>query len=112
MGLRLEYRESDQKYRFWSTVVDAWLTDWLDRDGCLHYLYERWLREFQKSFIKEYFCFPHNWCDKDRTLHKNDVGWDLHRKWIEQLFEKAEDEYDEFIEARFKDALRLIHLDG
>lgn len=102
MGLRLQYRETDDKYRFWNTVIDEWVTDWIDREGALRFLYQRDYLEFQTRIIERYFTFPHNLLRKDDgRVARNLEGWQRYEEWHDELSGKTEGQYMEFIDETF-----------
>lgn len=51
------------KYRIWSTVVDDYITDSMDKDELLRYLFWNKFEFLIKEMTQEMICFPHHWTD-------------------------------------------------
>lgn len=62
----IKYRKKDDKYRQWSTVVNAYTTDWLTRDEMLKYIEKRWKKELKDKLKYERENFPKGWGNKDK----------------------------------------------
>lgn len=62
----IKFRKKDNKYRQWSTVVDAYVTDWLTRDEMLDYIEKRWKDDLKEKIKQERLNFPRGWGNKDK----------------------------------------------
>ena len=62
----IKHRKKDNKYRQWSTIVDAYCTDWLTRDEMIEYIAERWRKETEERIKAEREKFPKGWGNKDK----------------------------------------------
>ena len=107
MGWRFD--KQGDKYRVWSTVVDEYLTDWLDRSDVLAYIYQDRLESFKKGIIELYMSFP----DKRGTIEGNKIHMDRNLRvcysiWTIELFNLEDEEYDQELERKFNEALEFM----
>lgn len=61
MGLRLLIDAEKQKVRFWSTIVDRYLTDWLTRKEAIQFIRKRKEAALEVEMRDEEENFPANW---------------------------------------------------
>jgi hypothetical protein len=99
------------KFRIWSTVSDAWLTDWLIREEAVKFYYDDALLAFKKQVIEKYLSFPHHWPDHDSDRMKviiNEEGSERYIAWMEELRGKTGEEYPAFINETFERIIKSI----
>lgn len=65
MALHLSVNEDKTKFRFWSTIVDKYLSPWLSRDEALVFIRARKQAQLEVEMREETENFPLNWFDKD-----------------------------------------------
>lgn len=110
MGWRFE--QKDDKFRVWSTVVDDYLTDWLDRSQVLEYIYESRLRQFKKEIIEVSLTFPDKTMRVESNIFHSDMTRrDVHTKWIKALHLLKGDTHDTEIDRAFQEALDSMGVD-
>lgn len=63
MGWMIEIKED--KYRVWSTVVDDYITEPMDKDELIRFLFWSKFETLIEDMLEEMVCFPHNWTDKE-----------------------------------------------
>jgi len=57
--------QKNGKFRFWSTISDDWLTDWLTHNEAVQHLNDENIKRAKLQLIEEYFNFPAGWYDKE-----------------------------------------------
>lgn len=100
-----EIAQRADKFRIWSTISDAWLTDWITREEAVQLYYDDALMIFKKQIIEKYLAFPHHWTEQGpgwRTLIINEEGSERYLAWMRELSEKSEEEYEAFIDETFE----------
>jgi hypothetical protein len=108
MGWQIAQRAG--KFRIWSTVSDAWLTDWLTRDEAIKFYYDDALLAFQKKIIEKYFSFPHHWLQHDnRQVIINQEGSEKYLAWLSELMDKPDEEYAAFVNETFEQVMKDIN---
>jgi hypothetical protein len=103
MGWKIAQQKG--KFRIWSTVSDAWLTDWMTREEALKFYYDDALLRFEKQFIEKYLSFPHHWPEHgngQRAVIVNQEGRARYLAWMHELTCKSDEEYSAFIDETFK----------
>lgn len=68
MSLQLKHREKDNMWRAWTTMSDAWLTDWMSESEMKAYLVWRRERRYKLDVIEIIMSFPHGYSKKDDSL--------------------------------------------
>lgn len=53
------------QYKFFSTVVDRYLTDWMDREEAIRYIIDDRFHKCLDDLDHERENFPKGWTDKD-----------------------------------------------
>lgn len=114
--MELRVKQKDGKYRFWCTMEDEWISEWLDRDGALRFLYKREYSrsqiQFQLQYIKTFLRFPQGFLKmKGDETWTNPDGCSEHKTWVGEVNEKGVDEVYEFVENRFTGILSELGLD-
>ena len=107
-----EIAQKAGKVRIWSTISDAWLTDWLTRDEALSFYYDDALLTFKKHVIKTCLSFPHHWPEHGngrRAVCINQEGSDRYLAWIKELASKPDEDYESFVDETFNTLLERLH---
>ena len=61
------------KYRFWSTICDDWLSDWMTREEALNWLENMKKKGLKREMDKERDSFPDGWCNKKGKYYNEAV---------------------------------------
>src|SRR4051812_34352444 len=85
-----EEKGQPTKYRLWSTNSDSYLTEWVERDGVLHYMFWHNLDKFVQKFMEEAYSFPQGWPKEDYKMHTSKEG------------EKSRNEFFDLCNSRYK----------
>ena len=97
------------KFRVWSTISDAWLTDWMTREEAIKFYYDDALMMFKKQIVEKCLSFPHHWPDHSGAYRKvivNEEGSARYLAWMHELTSKSTEEYAAFVDASFERILR------
>lgn len=57
-------KQNKEKFRVYSTNVDDYITDWLDKDELIRFLFWNKFERLMEDMLKDIICFPHGWSDK------------------------------------------------
>jgi hypothetical protein len=108
-----EASQKDGKYRIWSTISDAWLTDWIDRNEAIKLYYDCTLLGFKKKIIEQYYKFPHFWVSHDSNNCNIIYDEEGHRRFVEwmQLLnsKKDPDEYYKLIDEIYEKIMKTLN---
>lgn len=63
--MALELQKKGNKYRWYSTIAEGFLTVWLDKKAAINYLAIRWQMEAKEKIAQERKNFPKGWIDHD-----------------------------------------------
>ena len=83
MGWQLAKNKAG-KYRFWTTICDDWLTDWMTKEEAFQYLLLRNEEKFMLDSIKDIMSFPEGWAEKGeyRRLSSETSGTEAYHNWL------------------------------
>ncbi len=110
-----EVAQKADKVRIWSTISDAWLTDWITRDEAIGFYYDNALLAFKKQVIQKVLSFPHYWPEHGkgrRAVIVNQEGSERYLAWMHELTSKSSEEYDAFINETFNAIMESIRREG
>jgi hypothetical protein len=62
------------KYRFWSSICDGWVTDWLTRDDALAWIRRIKELSLEREMDEETKNFPNGWCNKEGRIYCRGVN--------------------------------------
>lgn len=91
----------EEKYRVWSTVVDDYITEPMDKDEITRFLFWSKFETLMKDMLEEMICFPYGWTDKEtgkRMLCDNEKHDELY------ALLKNRDEKFKYFFSKIKDA--------
>lgn len=71
MGYKLKYNKQSGTYRMWNTIVDEFVSDNLDRDGIIRFLFWDKFGDMMHELVDEMEMFPHGWTDYDTNKRIN-----------------------------------------
>ena len=75
-------QKKGKKYRWWTTISDGWLTDWInEREAMLFYL-KKLEREHAREINKTRITFPNDFFNKS---HKRYFDEKKHKKYLKHL---------------------------
>jgi hypothetical protein len=105
MGLQLQHRDKDNKWRAWTTISDGWLTGWITESEMKLYMVERAEQRFKLEAIEVMMSFPNGYGNKDGKFMSVFTGpvMDYHN-WHNQVLKDYET-YDEKVEAKYNELL-------
>lgn len=63
MSWLIEHKNN--KYRFWSTILDKYITSWLTKKDSINFIATQWKKKLEKKIEEEKKYFPRGWCDID-----------------------------------------------
>lgn len=109
MGWQIAHKAG--KFRIWSTVSEAWLTEWLTREEALSFYYDDALLSFKKQIIEKCLSFPHHWpehANGSRAVIVDEEGSKRYLAWMHELTHKSKEEYVPFINETYEHMLRDI----
>lgn len=102
--------QKDGKYRIWSTISDAWVSDWIRREEVLrlHHQYE--VLELKQQMIKEYHTFPALWTDRvtGKRLPLSQDQSKAYSEWMDELASKHDEEYGHFINETYDKIMKEL----
>lgn len=101
MSNLLKYRSKDGKWRLWSSISDAWLTDWLTEDEMKQEIAAEHVLRYKLSVIEALWTFPYGYYEKDthKRLHNAD---DAHKAFLDWLSKASQsDDYCEQVNKKF-----------
>lgn len=104
MGRLIEHRESDDKWRVWSTISDIWMTDWLTLDEIKEYFSLDKLFQAKIDIIQIYWTFPNNYSSKDGKIISNNAVYRSFLDW--QLDAIKSGNYGDMVDAKYKELTR------
>lgn len=102
--------QKDGKYRIWSTISDAWYSDWISREEVLKLQHHYELLELKQQLIKEYFTFPALWtdCGTGKRIPIEQQRDQAYAQWVQELADKSDEEYEQFINETYEKIMREI----
>jgi len=69
MGWRLEIK--DEKYRIYSTVVDDYISNYMNKNELIRFLFWHRFEELMRKMLEDIIIFPNNWIDKETEKYLN-----------------------------------------
>ena len=54
----------EEKYRVWSTIVDDYITEPMDKNELIRFLFWSRFETLMKDMLEDIICFPNGWTDK------------------------------------------------
>ncbi len=100
-----EVSQKDGKYRIWSTISDAWITDWISRKEAIRFYYDDAFMSFKKKIVEQFYKFPHMWSDYDSNSCNyidDEEGYTRWKEWMALLNATTEpEEYVKLIDEIF-----------
>ena len=85
----------------------------MSREKAILYLHRRSLCDMQKTFIENWFSFPHGWGDGHcRMIGDNEEGYKRWMAWWEETLKKAkgDDEYYAAMQAKYDECMELTKM--
>ena len=82
MGWRIKQNKTKTKYKVYSTVVDDYITEWLDKAGIIRFFFYEKFERLMEDMVKEMNNFPDRWTDVDtdkRIINdeNNNKAWEI-----------------------------------
>ena len=103
------------KYRFWSTISDKHLSDWMSRNEAIKFYHDCALVDFKKNVIEQFYKFPHMWVDRDSNNYNRIDDEEGHKRWSEWLgllsSTRDPDAYVELINETYEKIMKEIDID-
>lgn len=62
MGWLIDQKKD--KFRLYSTISDGYITEYLNMDELIRFIFYHKFHRLMEDMLKEMICFPHGWSDK------------------------------------------------
>jgi hypothetical protein len=69
MGWRIEIK--DEKYRVYSTIVDDYISDYMDKNKLIRFLFWHRFEGLMREMLEDIIAFPNKWIDKETGKYLN-----------------------------------------
>jgi hypothetical protein len=111
MTWQVAHRDSDKKYRIWSTISDSWITEWETKQGILTFIATSYLQEYKGKVVELYLEFPHNWPAREggKRMIRDEEGSENYLAWLKTLSQSGDDYY-ETVEKKYNEVVKELGL--
>ena len=102
--------QQGDKYRIWTTLSDACITEWCTRQEVLAFIAEQYLQEYKEKVVEMYLMFPHYWPAREggRRLIQDEEAKERYLEWLRTLSD-AGDTYDAVLEKKYGEVMAELN---
>jgi len=100
--------QKGSKFRVWSTISDAWLTDWVERDAVTRLYHEIALLDFMEKIVEFDMRFPGQCWDRDGIKIEDEEREQAYEAWLGKSITKGHAVYVAAIDEQYREIMKRI----
>lgn len=83
MALQVKVRKKDNHFRFYTTISESWLSNWMPKWKAIKFLQDRVMNDAKDECEEIAVKFPHGYWDMDSKFIKDEKGEKAYKKLLE-----------------------------